>query len=525
MIGSVQIDNDSPCFFSRIVLRGVSVGLCLLAIWSILHQPDRVPVRLTDVQMMEILTTHCPALRQQPDVLGCLPDPAGILLITDRPALMQTQVAGLPVVTKPPPPHLPPPPGVIVLHPDGPDPQPTLSHCPPGYTEQQKYRWRFCNSPANPQPIPTSLMTPPIAGVPYARAEAIFQRQDFMELPGVRSVGLGTDGIVVQTSEPVLIPSTFEGLPVQAEAPKGVPRPSNHTSTTVPSPLKGGVLIGDQTNVGTLGGFVRSSDETWLVTTAHTFESKCGDVPPCPANVPLHECPQTHANGIPAKLAPSSSSPQPVSTLTRWTRLTNNVTVDADAAAGFVDVTDREISRHLEGFSRMVTGREATPMLNEAITMVTAVDSGTIWGRSYMSLHLLTGTVTATMDNLTDVNNLTDTAADDAVEFECNSPIVVGLRDTIRLNMNSLVLPGTSGALVINGNGDILGMHNVAAEARQHHSTTGELLDVRPTNIAWAVKAAHIRTALNFEKWVGSETVPLEGAFVSLDGARPTIKG
>ena len=95
----------------RPVLRIVLGSLCLLAVWGVLYQPEAVSIHLTDTQMMAVLTTHCPALRQQPDVLGCLPDPTGIRLITDRPALMPTQVAGIPVVTDPPPPHLPPPPG------------------------------------------------------------------------------------------------------------------------------------------------------------------------------------------------------------------------------------------------------------------------------------------------------------------------------------------------------------------------------------------------------------------------------
>lgn len=124
---------------------------------------------------------------------------------------MPTHVAGLPVVTEPPPP------GVIVLRPEGPDPQPTLNQCPAGYTELQKYRWRFCNSVAAPQPIPTGLMIPPIAGVPYIQAEEIFKRQNFMELPGVQSVSLGADGIVVKTAAPALLPSTFESLPVRTE--------------------------------------------------------------------------------------------------------------------------------------------------------------------------------------------------------------------------------------------------------------------------------------------------------------------
>ena len=68
---------------------------------------------------------------------------------------------------------------------------------------------------------PVDMMTPPIAGIPYEEAKAIFQRQTFMDLPGVRSVGLKAEGIIVETNQPDLIPSTFEGLPVRTEHPTG----------------------------------------------------------------------------------------------------------------------------------------------------------------------------------------------------------------------------------------------------------------------------------------------------------------
>ena len=220
-------------------------------------------------------------------------------------------------------------------------------------------------------------MTPPIAGVPYARAKDTFHRQDFMQLPSVQAVSLTADGLVVQTTEPTLIPSSFEGLPVRTEAPKGVLRPTNHTLTTVPSPLQGGVAIGDHLNWGTLGGFVWSGGEPWLVTAAHNFESKCSAASPCPpcSTSPcsaaeqktvklLHECPQSHANGIPAKIAPERTTPAPptVSTLTRWTQLTTTgTTTKVDVAAGFVDVNNSTLNRRLAGFSRMVDGPHCDP--------------------------------------------------------------------------------------------------------------------------------------------------------------------
>lgn len=508
------------------ILYAVLGGLCLLAAWGVLHQQPSTSAHLSSAQMMAILTTHCPALRQQPDVLGCLPDIAGIRLITDRPALMPTQVAGLPVLTEPPPPHLPPPTGVIILRPQGPDHRPDLSACPAGYAEQQKYRWRFCNSPVDSQSLPTALMMPPIAGVPYTRAEAIFRRQAFIDRLGVQSVGLDAGGIVVQTTEPTLIPSTFEGLPVRTEAPLGSPRSNNHTSTALPSLLQGGVAIGDHLGGGTLGGFVWSGGEPWLVTAAHVFESKCGDVPPCPANVPLHECPQTHAQGISAKLAHRRTSPAPptVSTITRWTQLKDKSTMKAEVAAGFVDKNTPllPISRHLSDFKEMVTGFPAAPMLKEKITVVGAVDSVKFWERSYKSAHPLTGTVTTTMENLT---------GDGGGEFECgasNEKVVVNFQDVFRLTMVDELLPGTSGALVIDSDGNILGMHNLADELVQTHAITGKILDARLTRVGYAVKSEHIKTALKFEKWVGSKTVPVQGNLVSVgrqNKGRPTLRG
>lgn len=552
---------------NHFILRVALGSLCLFSLWNVLHRPDSVFPRLTDAQTLAILTTHCPALRQQPDVLGCLPDPTGIRLITDRPALMPKQVAGFPVLTEPPPPHLPPPPGVIVLWPEGPDPQPTLSHCPPGYIELQKYRWRFCNSPAIPQPIPTGLMTPPIAGIPYMRAEAIFQRQDFVELPGVQSVGLGAGGIVVQTSEPTLVPSTFEGLPVRTEAPQGVLYPTNHTFTTVPFPLRGGVAIGPGGITsseklkgfggGTLGGFAWSGGEPWLVTAAHLFPAKCGSKPPCPTEVigptgkmeqvPLHECSDSDSQAISAKLAPLSATPVTVSTLTRWTQLTKTeggktvgATVKADVAAGFVDVVGQEksgnivgaypINRRLENFSKMVTGHTALPMQNDEITIVSARGSLTYWGRDYESPYALPGKVTMGSVSLTDKNQ---------VPLLCPGEIEVGFQDVFALEAKAdpqgsttpvrgqinrnYILSGVSGALVLDGSGNILGMQLSSRVQRVKERATEKIVDAFPTRKGHAMKATNIKAALQFDHWVGSETLPLQGGFTVETSGDPPV--
>lgn len=201
-----------------LILRIILGGVCLLAVWNTLHRQTVTSV-LTDEQIRAIRGGYCPDLRQHPDIFGCFPSPTRILLITDIPALLPAEVGDIRVQTKPPPPHLPAPPGVIVVRAEGPDHRPELSECPSGYREARKYRWRFCLSGG--VPIPTSLMTPPIAGIPYTEAEAIFHRHDFMDVPGVSSVGLGAAGITVRTTQPELIPSSVEGLPVHIEDPTG----------------------------------------------------------------------------------------------------------------------------------------------------------------------------------------------------------------------------------------------------------------------------------------------------------------
>lgn len=204
------------------------VGLLSLSLWSPLPQgraQDPSSEQLRQEWMREIFREYCPQLRRQPDVLGCGPDSDGerIQIITDRPSAVPTEIDGIPIITQAPPPHLPPPPGVIVLRPDGTrEARPELQACPAGYKEYQKYRWRFCNSIAKPQVIPADMMTPPIAGIPYEEAKAIFQRQEFINLPEVQGVGLSAEGIVVRTDQPDLIPSTFEGLPVRTEQVRGV---------------------------------------------------------------------------------------------------------------------------------------------------------------------------------------------------------------------------------------------------------------------------------------------------------------
>jgi hypothetical protein len=94
--------------------------------------------------------------------------------------------------------------------------RPDLDTCPPYYKRMQEYGWTFCNSIIRRQAIPADIMVPPIAGVSYTKALAILERheRELMKLNGVRVVGLTNDGLWIGTTDPELVPSSIEGLPV-----------------------------------------------------------------------------------------------------------------------------------------------------------------------------------------------------------------------------------------------------------------------------------------------------------------------
>lgn len=137
-------------------------------------------------------------------------DPEELRRVTTN---LPTVIEGLPVNVKPLP-ILPPPSGVIILLSQGVREQ--ADSCPQEFTEVKVLSWRFCVNPNNPESIPP-LMEPPIAGIPYEKALEILERHqdELMELPGVGAVGMGADGIEVNTNNPAAVPADIEGLPVK----------------------------------------------------------------------------------------------------------------------------------------------------------------------------------------------------------------------------------------------------------------------------------------------------------------------
>ncbi|MGH7964826.1 MAG: hypothetical protein ACRERD_23930 [Candidatus Binatia bacterium] len=130
---------------------------------------------------------------------------------------------------------LPPPPGVIILRDDGTREQ--ADSCPVGFTEVVDLTWRFCTAGGSVAIPP--LMVPPIAGISYEEALKIVDRhqEELMRLPGVQSVGLGAEGIVVGTDNPSVVPSEVEGLPVKTVPSLGSAGGLSHSQHTPIRPL------------------------------------------------------------------------------------------------------------------------------------------------------------------------------------------------------------------------------------------------------------------------------------------------
>ena len=212
-----------PRFLTSAIL-GI-LGLSVMGVLQLRGEQETAVSQLDETKVTAVFRAHKEELRAHPDVLGVAPSPEGILIITDRPAAVPQEIDGIPVVIQPPPERLPPPPGGIVLKADGTqEHRPELASCPEGSKEHRLYRWRFCNDVANPQPIPSHLLAPPIAGVPYEEARAIHNRHkaELAQLPGVQTVGLSGEGIRVRTTRPELVPSFIEGLPVKTESSSGL---------------------------------------------------------------------------------------------------------------------------------------------------------------------------------------------------------------------------------------------------------------------------------------------------------------
>lgn len=268
----------------RLFLVASVVGL---GVWGLLRhlEAQAVGKQVSEEEMRRVESVfirNWEELLKNPDVLGVLPSPSTgeIIIETDRPEGVPTEVERVPVKTQNPN-KLPPPPGVIVLQPGGVvERREDLDACPEGFEEHTRYRWRFCQpTDGNPEPFPP-LMNRPIAGIPFEEALKIYEHhKDWLfALPGVTSVGLAGDGIEVTTDQPALVPGDVDGLPIKTEPPNkdAINVGSSHTGTTQVRPVHGSVLISDPDwgglgGTATLAAAVISQGKAWGILNAHSL--------------------------------------------------------------------------------------------------------------------------------------------------------------------------------------------------------------------------------------------------------------
>ncbi|MBM4256012.1 MAG: hypothetical protein FJ147_08960 [Deltaproteobacteria bacterium] len=109
---------------------------------------------------------------------------------------------------------LPPPAGVVVVAMNG--STSIQRECPATYEVAPMFDWVFCMPPQYAGLPPSSMLLPPIAGIPRVEAANVVERnrEKLMKIPGVSSLHLSDEGVGISSSEPEKLPPHVEGVPV-----------------------------------------------------------------------------------------------------------------------------------------------------------------------------------------------------------------------------------------------------------------------------------------------------------------------
>jgi len=109
---------------------------------------------------------------------------------------------------------LPPPAGVVVVAPDG--STSIQSACPAEDEAVPMFDWVFCMPPRYAGIPPSGMVLPPIAGISRLDAANTVERnrEKLMKIPGVQSIQLTDEGLVIYATDPTGLPSSVEGVPV-----------------------------------------------------------------------------------------------------------------------------------------------------------------------------------------------------------------------------------------------------------------------------------------------------------------------
>jgi hypothetical protein len=397
---------------------------------------------------------------------------------------------------------LPAPSGVTILRPGGGREQ--AASCPSEYKEQKaRGGWRFCVDPRQPEPIP-SIMFPPIAGIPYEEAQKIVERHraELMALPGVSLMGLGERGIVVETTNPSVVPKTIEGLPVEVWLfPKDGRRQfTTHTLNGTLRPIVGGSIFGiprppPNQNESFSGTLTAVAFETgmWLIFPAHIMIEQSCTSSPCPLQIPLRQCLNRYGDNNPRVDQPADISR--VGWVTKWTPFPNSSNQIAyDLAAAWMDSDKNQRNSSLcttpfiDGWGPW-TGTEAdTSQIrqNDTLFVVSGFDP-----------HIIPVTVKI-VNTVVNVGPTPCSSAEPPLDTQLifTSQLV----DSTTHEGRGIDF-GDSGSIIMTPDSKIVGMVQWGGQppGSTIYGEGGGML-------AW-----RIRTLLGFSKWYGTTTMPNNG--------------
>jgi hypothetical protein len=371
---------------------------------------------------------------------------------------------------------LPPPPGVIILKPGG--KREKADSCPAGYDETSYHGWRFCYAHGNPETIP-GVMMPPIAGIPREEAFKILDRhrEKLRAIRGVGTVGMGANGIYIESPDPSLLPKEVEGLPLEIHPVlSGEAKNDGHTVATTVRPLRGGIGISGR---GTLAAMGYNSG-LWLIFPAHLMDpTLCGTSPVC--TQPLNECLERYKNTNTKASQPASGANSLIGQIVRWIPDRRN-TSTYDVAAAFMDndgnqgnsslCADQTINEF--GYWSGLDVDESTLVLNQELRMYT-VNNPHVKILRFQSAN---STKTNVDTNCIPVGQVTK------------------IGQAIYTYPNRDNQGGDSGSPVLTLDGRLVAMHTWSQDQGSNPSTGGGTM------------GKNIKSALGFSKWYGTATFP-----------------
>lgn len=397
--------------------------------------------------------------------------------------------------------RLPPPPGVTVLQPGGKRVQASI--CPEGFIEHQDSSgWRFCIDPAAPEPIPP-LMVPPIAGVSYETALKIMNqhRAELEAIPGVRSVGMGENGIVVETNNPGALPAVIEGIPVEAAPLSGPSSFLAHTGSAIVRPLRSSLMITTLQTRPPLQPEVRNptltgvayGQGTWLIMAAHALaRNTCSATPFGCVGSTVNQCVSRYNRGS----SPSSPASDmvfqpnnsffPIGRATKWSPVVANSTT-YDVAAVWMD------NNLIHGDSSVCAIRDIEQWTGVPFTGLEAVPSPTqtVYVISANSPHVIQATVLSPVDV-----SIPGVVAGGCVGAPAGSSVTTVHQVKI-LATTYTFNEGDSGAPIITPDGKIVGMLSTKNNSAPNYNFQAN-----------GTLAVYARSFLGFSKWYGNSTFP-----------------